>query len=317
MTQICDAIELQESLEARAKKLIDTKIRLFFHDSFKDLSQRQSIIGNMPDLEKFNLQVESIKKLQSEKIGEYMRPCYEGPLLTFDQEQHLFRKMNYFKFKAKKMIRNLDLAALTESNVQKIESYFSRIMFIRNQIAESNFRLVSTVLDSCNVSFYRQRNIVDSLISDAYFNVLKAVDYFDWTKGYKFSTYAIWVMKKNFFHDCKAKKKYADKFLNTESDVSFTQDVSEPLEQKETQDFAQMLLTFISKRDKQKQETADRIVYILQNYFGLNGYEKRTLENISEEIGVTKERVRQLKEEGLSLIKKRVEELGLTYEMGV
>jgi DNA-directed RNA polymerase sigma subunit (sigma70/sigma32) len=52
----------------------------------------------------------------------------------------------------------------------------------------------------------------------------------------------------------------------------------------------------------------------LEKYFGVNGRDKMTLEQISDEIGVTKERVRQLKERGLEWIRQRVEQMGITMD---
>ena len=48
--------------------------------------------------------------------------------------------------------------------------------------------------------------------------------------------------------------------------------------------------------------------------FRSNGRERKTLEQISSEIGVTKERVRQLKEKGLEWIRDRVTELEVDYD---
>ena len=57
-----------------------------------------------------------------------------------------------------------------------------------------------------------------------------------------------------------------------------------------------------------------RQAYVLEKYFGVNGRDKMTLEQISDEVGVTKERVRQLKEKGLEWIREKVEELGLSID---
>ena len=304
---------MSKDIEKRFDKLVNTHIRTFCDSSFKDNIQQKIILGEMPGYEEYQREDVEIKKLQNKNLEE-MRPCYECPLLTFEQEQHLFKKMNYFKLKAKILREKLKNSfALSEPKVRKIEKYLEKSLQIRNQIAEANFRLVTTIINGCHIDFYRERNITDSLISDAYFDILKAVDYFDWRKGYKFSTYAIWVMKRNFFRDCKQKKSYAEKFINVEYEPTYEEDTQE-LEYKEKQQFVKNLITLITKKEKMKEQTIGRIIYILENYFGLNGFEGRTLENISEEIGVTKERVRQLKEEGLLLIKNKVEELGITYE---
>lgn len=50
---------------------------------------------------------------------------------------------------------------------------------------------------------------------------------------------------------------------------------------------------------------------VLSRRFGLLGYESSTLEDVSKEIGLTRERVRQIQIEGLSLLKKRLVSQGL------
>lgn len=50
---------------------------------------------------------------------------------------------------------------------------------------------------------------------------------------------------------------------------------------------------------------------VLSRRFGLLGYESSTLEEVSKEIGLTRERVRQIQIEGLSLLKKRLASQGL------
>ena len=57
-----------------------------------------------------------------------------------------------------------------------------------------------------------------------------------------------------------------------------------------------------------------RQAYVLENYYGVNGRAKKTLEQISEEIGVTKERVRQLKEKGLEWIREKTQAMQLEYD---
>jgi len=43
----------------------------------------------------------------------------------------------------------------------------------------------------------------------------------------------------------------------------------------------------------------NRLAYVIQAYYGLGGQEAHTLQTIGDELGVTRERVRQLRNEGL------------------
>ena len=57
-----------------------------------------------------------------------------------------------------------------------------------------------------------------------------------------------------------------------------------------------MILSKLSPREQ----------FILENYYGLNGCEENTLQFISDELGLTRERARQIKETALRKIKKRI-----------
>ena len=54
---------------------------------------------------------------------------------------------------------------------------------------------------------------------------------------------------------------------------------------------------------------------ILARRFGLRGYEPQTLENVGVEIGLTRERVRQIQIESLKKLKSLIEKEGLNLEI--
>lgn len=307
----------KENIKQRAEKLLETPLRVFAHPAFDDPRQRKHILADMPCLEKFNKDGEKVQRLRLGKIAPEMRPCYEAPLLSKEQEQHLFRKMNYFKYRAKKLLAGMTPGRVGEKRVADAEKFLEAAERIRNQIAECNFRLATQILKG-QITFYREHSLTDALLSDAYFDVLKAVDYFNWTLGHKFSTYATWVVKKNFFRDSKQKITHAERFTHldeTRAEAIYARNdgYEEEKEYDERKGFVRKLLDMLAEGDDSTDRR--RQVYVLENYFGVNGSERRTLEKISEEIGVTKERVRQLKEKGLLWIKQKVEELGITYDV--
>lgn len=303
-------------IQQRADRLLTSTIRVFHHPSFDELKQKKNILANMPDFDIFQKDNNKVQKLQARNSAPEMRPCYEAPLLSFEQEQHLFRKMNYFKYQAKKLIDGINSNRVSEKRIKSIEEHLRAAAVIRNEIAESNFRLATQILKG-QITFYREHSLTDALLSDGYFDVLRAVDYFDWTKGYRFSTYATWVVRKNFFRDSKQKTTHAERFVcldDTSAEMlnSRGEGYEQEREYTDRQEFVKTLLNLLS-------ESADgtdrsRQVRVLEHYFGINGNNRQTLQQISKELGVTKERVRQLKEKGLLWIRHKVEELGIEHE---
>jgi RNA polymerase sigma factor (sigma-70 family) len=235
-------------------------------------------------------------------------------LLSQEEEEILFKQMNYFKYKAKRL---LDTSNVSEGRLQKAESFIDKAKEIRNFIAECNLRLANQVL-KCNVSYYKKNCLIDSLLSDAYFDIIKSVDYFNWTLGNRFSTYATWVIKKNFFRESKENQKRSKRLVHLEEFDSSLQNDGESslkleLDHKGHQQIVSILLSMLETGDCAKDKK--RQVFILEHYFGLNGQDDCTLEEISNKLGITKERVRQLKEKGLDWLRKELNQMNLNYEI--
>jgi RNA polymerase sigma factor (sigma-70 family) len=181
-------------------------------------------------------------------------------------------------------------------------------------IAESNFRLATQIMKHKKGN---QDSNTESVLSDAYWDVLKAVEYFNWTLGLRFSTYATWVVKKNYFREAKNKQTNSEKL--TFLDDSRAENIedrngisSEEKNQEARQYMVNKLINLLIKENIGTDRA--RQAYVLENYFGVNGRKKLTLEQISSQIGVTKERVRQLKEKGLQWIRQKVNDLNLNME---
>jgi RNA polymerase sigma factor (sigma-70 family) len=299
-------------LVERAEKILDTPLRVFPHPDFDDKSKIPDILADIPDAEAFAALKKKVANLRKANLSPEMRPCYEEPLLTREQEYHLFRKMNYYKYKAKLLKTNLNLKRqLSERRVEQIEYYLSKAAEVRNQIANSNFRLATQILRK-DINHFHDPGVTETFLSDAYLDVLKAVDYFDYNLGNKFSTYCTWVIKKNFFRAVKNHQRIMETQRSGDQsslELGFYEENNADLEEQETKTILKKLIQKTSKNCNVRD--ARRQIYILEHYFGLNGKEKHTLEQISEQLGITKERVRQLKEKFLKSMRESALDLGL------
>ena len=75
----------------------------------------------------------------------YLASLYEVPLLTREQEAHLFRKFNYLKYRAAKLREGLDPARAKSSVMDEIESLYEQVVATKNQIVRANLRLVVSI----------------------------------------------------------------------------------------------------------------------------------------------------------------------------
>ena len=116
----------------------------------------------------------------------YLASLYEMPLLTREQEQHLFRKYNYLKYKAAKLRKELDVEQPKAPLMDEIEELYEEIVATKNQIARANLRLVVSIAKR---HVTPDQNFFE-LVSDGNVSLLRAIEKFDYARGNKFSTYA-------------------------------------------------------------------------------------------------------------------------------
>ena len=294
-----------EKLSRRVHSYLASNFKFFHHPDFDSRRKKPKIVAEMPDMDSFLKERSKVLKLRFEMTQPEMRPCYEEPLLTREQEYHLFRKMNYLKYQVHRIKKRYEGKKLGAGTIERIEELTNQIIEIRNQLANSNFRLATWVLKNTKRFKF---GMPENCLSDAYLDVLKSVDYFNYTLGFKFSTYCIWVLQKNFYrgvHEDKSKDDFvgmddafAEKIASSESDSACEYN------QRENASYINRVIEMV--RDRIPCSDIERQVAIVESYYGINGRERRNLEQISKTLGVTKERVRQLKEKFLNYMRETI-----------
>lgn len=289
-------VEEQTNLtEAQLVALVD-KIngrlkRLFVLPEFNDPSYKKIFAGAMPGLESY---IEKTRQLTSENrpsMLDCIRSCYETPLLSKEQEFHLFRRYNYHKFLAKKWLEiNRPFKACAE--LKKSDE-------VRKMISSANIRLGVNV-----VRKYHHNRHYDDIVGEAYFLVHRSVDYFDFTRGFKFSTYANWAVSNTMRRTIKELFDHDERYVfeaEPSSDSFACQDYQE--DQQRIDHFKTLVEKLLSYLEDREREVL-RMRYL----------EEKTLVSISKVIGVTKERVRQIELSGLKKMSLKARQLGLKAE---
>ncbi len=229
-------------------------------------------------------------------LPRYLASLYEVPLLTREQEQYLFRKFNYLKYKASKLREKLDPTQAKSSEMDKIEELYREAVQIKNQIVKANLRLVVSIAKrhvTPNDDFFQ-------LVSDGNMSLIRAVEKFDYTRGNKFSTYASWAIMKNFARTIPQEFKIRDRFRPTSDELFLA---------REDQRSDRMLLEMAQKqRAEQVREILDKLDErerkIVVSRFGLDyNEEPKTLKEVGAQMGVTKERIRQIEARALSKLR--------------
>lgn len=246
--------------------------------------------------------------LQKEQIEEYLRDIRHIPVVTPEREKQL-----------KSMIVSGDL---NESQKQEIydEMVLGNLRFVINQAQKFNGHGVS----------------VDDLIAEGNYGLIKAIKKFDWTSETRFLTYAVWwirqsimehlnnhsrnirlpvnviqemsKMKKepltddwykedNRYHDVPTTVTI-DKVFNNDEETGTLKDILINKDVPSPEDFEDSESILKYKLNTVLQELDDREKFVVKAYHGMLGHQM-TLQQIGDEIGLTKERVRQIKDKSL------------------
>jgi len=274
----------QKTFHGRLKRVYKTT-------EFDDPANRKIIKALMPEYESYVEKTRQVRSQITKGMPDYLRACYDQPLLSREQEYHQFRKYNYFKFLAQKWIE-LDQHSKASNELVRADE-------VRALITSANLRLVIKIVKK----FHSVRHHED-LVSESYYLIHRAVDYFDYTRGFKFSTYATWAVQNTIGRTANDLFKH-DAFHSGELESASLNLVSAEVEKIKEQDdhfkaLVENLLSVAKGREKE----------ILQRRF----FHGETLNNIAQDLNITKERVRQIESKGLERLAQYAARLGLTKE---
>ncbi len=148
------------------------------------------------DLEKIDLSVPDGVSIE-DPVRMYLKEIGKVPLLTADQEIDLAKKMEAGN-EAMEQIAALkeQMAELeTEEEKEEIRAQIKELQKIvrvgdnaKKRLSEANLRLVVSIAKR----YVGRGMLFLDLIQEGNLGLIKAVEKFDYTKGYKFSTYATW-----------------------------------------------------------------------------------------------------------------------------
>ena len=148
----------------------------------KDLKVEEIEVEEI-DVENFDSLPSSVKV--DDPVRMYLKEIGKIPLLTFEEETRLARIITA-GFKARvRLEEELDLDLETKALLEREVEECAKA---KNKLVEANLRLVVSIAKK-----YMNRGLqLLDLIQEGNMGLMKAVDKFDYEKGYKFSTYATW-----------------------------------------------------------------------------------------------------------------------------
>ena len=274
----------------RAKALLARKIEFVASDEFMAGDAREKILGTK--LEYFErLPHGSIEPYESKRgsLQDYLQTLNDAPTLTREQEIELFRRYNYLKYLASVERAGMKPGAVASTKLAEVEQWLAEAEEIQRILIEANLRLVVSVARRHTVS---GANLPD-LVSEGNLSLVHAVERFDYTRGFRFATFASWTISKDYAHKIPSQMARPDR-STAHSIAQFQREFKNEREV----DFVAIERARLSLTNVIKNELTSREQYVILNRFGPIGVpikrRTKTLKEVGEDLHCTKERVRQI-----------------------
>ena len=233
----------------------------------------------------------------------YLSRLDDSPLLSAAEEAFLFRKFNYLKFKAAKLRETLDPKKPKMCAMDEIERLWNEAVATKKRLISANLRLVVSVVKKRGAGSLLSFN---ELVSDGNVSLMKAVEKFDYTTGNRFSTYATWALYRNFARTIPDERKRVERFRPGDvSLLALKQDHrSSPLQAERVGgERTAQVERFMSELNERERKIVE-----MRYGFGSVDSKPQTLRQVGQNMGVTKERVRQIEIRALEKMRRVAEE---------
>lgn len=238
--------------------------------------------------------------------GYMTRLCAE-PLLDAKTERELFCLMNYLKFRANSIRSGLSESKPSRSKLDKIEQFIALALQLRNRIVKANVRLVVSLVKRYSTA----PNIFEDLMSQGISCLMNTAEKFDFSRGYRFSTYATRAITRDAFQYSQRRHRDSTRFMSGSAPLVF-----EGVEQRPAHRDEATWLHLDSSISKMMQHLDDRERFIVRMRFGFDQIAgKPTFKEIGKLLGVSKERVRQLESRAISKLRHAADDYQLEEMM--
>jgi len=131
-------------------------------------------------------------------------------------------------------------------------------------------------------------------------SLMRAVDKFDYMRGFKFSTYASWAIMKNFARSVPQEGVRRDRFMTGRDELL---EMSTDLRFEGEEQYHEPDISVRQNIEKVLDQLEGREREIVMRRFGLGEMPAQTLEEVGKHFGVTKERIRQIETRALTKLR--------------
>jgi RNA polymerase primary sigma factor len=216
--------------------------------------------------------------------------------LSKDEEAHLFMRFNYARYRLGELTRK-QVKRYSSRRSEEMVKWYQRARETQASIVDANMALVMAMARRTripHVSF-------PELVSEGNMALLRAIEKFDISRGFKFSTYACRAILKGFNRMATKTGRYAQRFP-MEFDPDLERSDYDVLKHQIQQDNAIDDLKEILATNRAELTDVERTV-VIQRFALKTDSKKQTLNEVGLQVGLTTERVRQIQKKALAKLR--------------
>jgi RNA polymerase primary sigma factor len=287
------------------QRLLARKVAFIYSPEFDLPDAEARILGqpDVPDAPARNPEPLHVLDEAGPIVPRYRIPAGANQLLAPHEEAALFRRYNYCKFRLAGLLERIRRTTDAEL-VDSAMNWCRKVDQLRTRLIETNLRLVVATA---------RRHLsggasLEEMVSEGNMILLRAIEKFDYTRGFKFSTYASWSMMRHYARLMPLwqtrqlrQRTGCEQILKT---ASTNEPVAEALDQQLVGGLLRRLLHNLPGRERE----------VIQWRYGLPaGAAPSTLAQVAARLGLSRERVRQIEIRGLSRLKALLDERQFQY----
>lgn len=286
-----------KALRRITRQLLKTEIDFISNDRFASIREGKRIFAKSLELapRQTALGIAAIRRSGVDLPIHLSRLC-EAPLLKPEQESMLFERMNYLLQQAAIQRSVLNPDRPSRHRIELIQTYVALAEWHRDRIVEANLRLVFSIVKK----FVNPNNNFDDLLSDGIVALIRAVEKFDFDRGFRFSTYATQVVRRNAYRTVVLKQQERQKVLGGLQDMDLDigeEERTSAISEKRWHELRSRLSVMMGDLDRREK-------FIIRARFSLGSHRKvHTLQALADRLGVSKERVRQLERRAMDKLR--------------
>ncbi len=301
----------QSNWKSRVEAILDLETPFIYSAEFDDSTQMEA------DEECVCALLENRRPVRSRRGSKTSRstlstslfaalPSLALPLLDVDEERALFRRLNFLRYRVNVLRSRIHRSRPARKAVAVVEDMLADVDRIRTRITESNTRLVVSI----SSKLASETHELEDFVCEGLMILLNAVDKFDYSRGYRFSTYATHAVQRHLFRLRHRNYRHAARFVPVETGALIDMrggavDETPPTDQEQ---LCRAVLESAS------QILSAREQYVIRLRFGLDGETRHTLREVADLLGVSKERVRQIQIRALQRVRESATAFGLPLD---